>query len=387
MAKGIKDKVAVVGFGTLRGGELFDKGTDDMLLESATVALDEAGLAVSDVQAAWIGSYYGGRGLSEALKSGYIPVTRVLNDSATGADAFRNACHAVAAGLYDIVMVAGAEKIKDEGVSYLPKGGELKGTGAEQEATRAAIAAAFATRFMYKHNHSYEELKRALGHIAVKSRLNATKNPLAYLQQAITLEEYMAAPPAAWPLGSYDCCTYVDGVAVAILANPETARQLKGRYALVKGVGAATSDGSMELAADHVSLPVSAIAARIAYEMAGVRDPAEEIDEFNVDDSYTIMELLCYESLGLCPPGQAGKQVLGGTFDAGGGLPVNTDGGLQCVGYPLGVSGLRILYEPYLQVTGQAGPRQLKNVRLAGGHAQGGADAWSAIVTVLGARD
>jgi len=192
-----------------------------------------------------------------------------------------------------------------------------------------------------------------------------------------------------WPLGLYDCCANVDGGACAIVTTPEIARQLKSNFALVKGVGATTSDGWIDLSTEHdyCSTPANSAAAEQAYQMAGIKDPVKELDEFNVHDAFTIVELLAYEAFKLCPPGQGVKYALGGFFDAEGPMPVNTDGGLKVFGHPVGVTGLKSLYEPYLQVTGQAGARQLKNVRLAAGHAQGGTAASSSVVTILGARD
>ena len=391
MAEGIRDKVAIVGFNAIRSGELWDKSYEDMLLEASDGAFKEAGLEVKDIQAAWLGLFYGGTGatLSRALKTGYIPVTKVENACGTGADVLRNACIAVASGLYDIVMAAGCEKMKDEGGTGVPQTGGLKGTNLGAGGSTAGSAALYATAYMHKYGYSYEEFKAALGHIAVKNHLNGTKNPKAHFQKAITMQQYNESPMMGWPLNLYDCCANVDGAAAAIVTTPEIARQLKTNYALVKGIGSTTTDGWIDLARghDYASTPCNSNAARIAYEMAGVKDPVKEISEFNVHDAFTIVELLCYESFGLCPPGQAPKYIEAGFFDAEGPMPVNTDGGLKCFGHPVGVTGLKSVYEPYLQVTGQAGPRQLRNVKLAAGHAQGGTSASSSLVTILGARD
>jgi acetyl-CoA C-acetyltransferase len=380
--------VAVVGFGTVQGGHHLHQGADDLVVEAATRALQEAGLEIKDIQAGWTGTLYGALGgsISRALKMGTTPITRVLNDTATGGDVFRNASLAVAAGLFDIVIAVACEKLNDEGIPGVPIGGGLKTAGSELLATPAGLSAPLATRYMHKYGHSHATLKEALAHIALKNRANAHRNPLAYIQQGLTKDEYLQAPQVAWPLSAYDCAPVVDGASVAIITSAQVARRLKSNFALVKGLGAATSD-QLDMAGDPVSLPMNALASRQAYAMAGVKDPTKDMDEFNVHDVTTMMELLCYESLGLCPPGQALKYIESGYFDAEGTMPVNTDGGVQCVGDAVGATGLRSLHEPYLQVTGQAGPRQLKNVRLAAGQTQGGTDAWSSLVTILGARD
>lgn len=386
MTRGIKDKVAIVGFGATTGGELWRTGADDLMVEAASEALQDAGLEVKDIQAAWAGGR--GYGVAQALKMGSAPVSKIDNGWASGADAVRTAVMAVAAGAYDIVMAAGSEKFKDEG-GPPPLRSLLLDTDNFPWTSTSAMAAPFAVRYMHRWGYSDDQLKQALGHIAIKNRRNGARNPKATLQQSITLDQYLEAPVLAWPLSALDCSPIVDGASACIITTPAIARQLKSDYALVKGLGAATIDGWNDLSQkyDACSLPMNTAACRAAYEMAGIKDPVREIDEYNVHDASTITELLCYESLELCPAGQAPQYIEAGLFDTEGELPVNTDGGVISVGQHGGTVGLRILHEPYVQVTGRAGQRQIKNMRLAAAHSQGAPDAVSSIVLILGARD
>ncbi|MBM3947535.1 MAG: acetyl-CoA acetyltransferase [SAR202 cluster bacterium] len=388
----IRDRVAVVGMGATKTGELWTKGFDDLILEAATEAMADAGVETKDLQAGFMGIQYvitAQGNLTRALKTGDMPATQVLNGCATGGDVFRMASMAVASGLYDIVIACGAEKLKDEGGTGIPGSTLLRGTGAGGGGGTASGAAPYAVRYAHKYGYSMDEMKRSLGHIAIKNHHNGTRNPKAAFQKAITWEQYINAPWISWPLGLYDCCANVDGAAAAILTTPEIARKLKDSYVLVRGIGCTTSDGWMGLSTqfDHASLPGNRGAAQIAYQMAGIKDPVKELSEVQIHDAFSIVELLCYEALGLCPPGQAPKYIEAGFFDAEGEMPVNTDGGLKCFGHPIGATGLKELYEPYLQLQGRAGPRQVKNPRLALSQNQSGANASSSVVTVLAARD
>ncbi len=388
----IRDQVAIVGMGATKTGELWDKGVDDLIIEAASEALADAGLETKDVQAGLIGTNYDVNGHippARALKTGQMPWTEVLNGCATGGDVFRTGAAFVASGLYDIVIACGAEKLKDDGGTGVPAHVLVRGTQVGAGGSTAAGAAPFAVRYAHRYGYSDEELKHALGHIAIKNHQNGTRNPKAAFQKAITWEQYIDAPLIAWPLGLYDCCANVDGAAAAIITTPEIARKLKDNYALVRAIGASTDDGFQSLSTrfDHASLPGNTAAAQVAYQMSGIKNPVQELSGVQSHDAFTIVELLCYEALGLCPAGQAPRFVEAGFFDAEGELPVNTDGGLKCFGHPMGATGLKMLYEPYLQLQGRAGPRQIKNPKLALAQTQSGANAASSIVTILAPRD
>jgi acetyl-CoA C-acetyltransferase len=388
----IRDKVAIIGMGVTKTGELWDKGIEDLLLDATTEALQDAGLGVNDLQAGFLGVQYsivGNSYLTHALKTGHMPVTQVLNACATGGDVFRTACMAVASGLYDVVIACGAEKVKDEGGTGVPGHWLLKGTQVETFGSTASGAAVFATRYAHKHGYTPDDIKQALAHIAVKNHQNGTLNPRAHFQKTITMQQALDAPIIAWPLGLYDCCANVDGGAAAIICRADLAPQFKPDYVLVRGIGGCNSDGTQDLsnAFDGASFPENEVASRIAYEMAGIKDPARELSEVQIHDAFSIVELLNYEALGLCPKGTAPRYTMEGYFDREGQVPVNTDGGLKCFGHPVGATGIKMMLEPYLQLRGKAGPRQLKNPRLAATQNQGGGNASSSVITILAPRD
>ncbi|MBI3953048.1 MAG: acetyl-CoA acetyltransferase [Chloroflexi bacterium] len=388
----IRDRVAIIGMGVTKTGELWDKNVDDLVLDAATDALQDAGLESKDLQAGFLGVQYSivaNSHLSRSLKTGHMPVTQVLNACATGGDVFRTACMAVASGLYDIVIACGAEKVKDEGGTGVPGHMLLRGTQVEPAMSTAAGAAIFATRYAHQYGYTPEEIKRALARIAVKNHQNGTLNPKAHFQKAITMEQALEAPIISWPLGLYDCCANVDGGAAAILCRADLAPHFKSDYVLVRGIAGCNSDGTQDLstAFDGASFPENEVASRLAYAMAGVREPSKELSEVQIHDAFSIVELLNYEALGLVPKGTAPRYVMEGYFDREGQVPVNTDGGLKCFGHPVGATGIKMMLEPYLQLRGKAGPRQLQNPRLALAQNQGGGNASSSVITVLAPRD
>jgi len=379
--QGIRDRVAIVGAGCTKFGERWDAGLEDLMVESAFEAFEDAGLEPKDIQAAWLGinyqSYGGLRGslLAHALKLQYIPITRVENACATATEALRGACYAVAAGIYDIVMAVGVEKMKDCGWSGLPVSGPLASTWVEPEAPAPVQFALAATRYFHKYGLSAEDGKRTLAKIAVKNHHNGSMNPKAHFQREITVEQAMNAPMVASPLGLFDCCGVSDGSAAAIVTTPEIAKTLRKDYVLVKGLGVSVGAKQALLNDwyDYTSFEETVTAGRQAYSEAGITNPREEVDLAVVHDCFSITEMVIYEDLQFSPKGKAKDDIDSGFFTLEGGLPVNTDGGLKCFGHPIGASGLRMVYEIYKQLQGKAGPRQVKDARIGltqnlGGH-------------------
>ena len=210
----IKDRVAIVGMGCVKFGEKWEQSAEDMIVDAAYEAYEDAGVEPKDIQAGWVGTAGSGtRGsfLAYPLKLEYIPITRVENACATGTDAFRNACYAVAAGIYDMVLVVGAEKLKDTGASGLIAKHTQAGTWVEPPCPPPVQFALAATRYFHRYGLSLEEGKRTLAKISVKSHHNGAMNPKAHLRREITVEEAVNAPMIAWPLGLFDCCGVSDG--------------------------------------------------------------------------------------------------------------------------------------------------------------------------------
>lgn len=393
----IKDKAAIVGMGCTKFGERWDTGVEDLVVEAAFEAFEDAGIKPSDVQAAWLGSSFSahrGTVIAESLKMGGIPYTRIENACAAGLDIFRNAAYAVAAGVYDIVMACGVEKLKDFGFSGLPVSppsyAELALSQTRPSTPMPAQFALLANRYFHHYGIDYMEGKKALARIAVKNHHNGTLSPKAHFRREITLETAINAPMVAKPLGLYDCCGVSDGCAVAIITRPEIARKYRDDYVLLKGLGVAGGDEYAAIPSDFdwVHWEENLAAAKIAYAEAGITNPREQIDIAQVHDCFTINELVSYEDLGFSPRGSAIGDLNSGIFDLDGGLPVNTDGGLKCFGHPIGATGLRMVYEIYKQLQGKAGKRQLKKVKVGLAHNIGGwPGAFTAAVAIFGRQE
>jgi len=364
------------------------------LVEAAYEAYEDAGIEPKDIQAAWLGNArtaMRGAALAIPLKLEYIPITRVENQCCSGTDAFRNACYAVAAGVYDLVLVAGFEKLKDAGPERLRARYLYPdlfpqvpiGLPAQEFALKA-------TRYFHDYGLSYEDGKRMLSRIAVKNHHNGTMSPKAHFRKEITIDQAMNAPMIAYPLGLLDACGVSDGAAIAIITRSDLAKNFRDDYVLVKGLGICSGAKQAQLRDDedlnHFEENVQA--ARIAYEEAGVDDPLTQIDLAELHDCFTITEAITYEDLGFCPRGKAKEYVEGGVFDLDGDLAANPDGGLKCFGHPLGASGVRMIYEIYKQMQYKAGPRQRKNPSIGLTHNLGGTTgAYTVSVAIFGQRD
>jgi len=386
MAKGIRDKVAILGMGCSKFGERWDAGPDDLMVEAYVEAMADAGVEPSQLDAAWfsthvdeLGTGKGGTPLSIALRLPNIAVTRVENFCASGSEAFRGAVYAVAAGAADIAIAVGVEKLKDTGYGGLPVG--APGTLAPQIIPNGSAPGNFAqlaSAYRAKHGVSREDLKRAIAHVSVKSHANGVKNDKAHLRKAVTLDQVLNAPMIAEPLGLFDCCGVSDGAAAAIVTTPEIARAMgKRNLTMVKALQLSVSNGyeSQYNGWDGSHFHTARIAAGKAYREAGIERPREQISMMEVHDCFSITELVTMEDLFISDEGQGWRDVLDGFYDADGGLPCQIDGGLKCFGHPIGASGLRMLYEMYLQLQGRAGARQLKDPVLGMTHNLGGAPA------------
>lgn len=373
--RGIKDRVAIVGMGCSNFGERWDSSAADLMVEAGYEAYADAGLEAKDIQAAWLGtvsSFRTGQPLAEALKLDYIPITRVENACATATDAFRNACYAVAAGIYDIVLAVGVEKLKDSGFSGLAIP-EAPGADVAPPTPPPSQFAMAATRYFHQYGIPYDQGKLTLAEIAAKNHHNGTLNPKAHFQREITTDQVINAPMIAWPLGLFDCCGVSDGAAAAIITTPEIAQSLRKDYVLVKGLGLSVGAfGVLRDDWDFTHFPETVKASQSAYDEAGISDPREDIDLAMVHDCFTITELIICEDLGFSARGKASEDVHSGSFTLEGDLPVNTDGGLKCFGHPVGASGIRMIYEVYKQLQGKAEGRQLKKADVGLTHNLGG---------------
>lgn len=383
----IKNKVAIVGMGCIKFGENFHQSIDDMIIDAAYEAYEDAGIEPKDIQAAWVGQLWAGHTgqlLAAPLKLDYIPVTHTENACATGSEALRGACYAVAAGVCDIALALGVEKLKDTGYSGLPQT-RPNATWSYRLSTLTPPAgfALMASRYFAKNGLSYEEGKRLLSQIAVKNHHNGSLCSKAQFQKEITLEMAMKAPMVAYPLGLYDCCPVSDGAAAAIVVRADMAKSFRNDPIYIKSLQICQGprEGFMNPAYDYAHVEETCRAGRAAYQEAGISDPAGELSIAEVHDCFTITELTIMEDLQFSRPGKAHQDIEGGKFEIGGDLPVNTDGGLKCFGHPIGATGLRMMYEVYKQLQHKAGNRQVKNPSIGLTHNQGG-EPGAAIVSV-----
>jgi len=384
MPKGIKDKVVILGMGCSQFGERWEAEADDLMVEAYLEALADAGIETKQIDAAWLATaiedQHVGKSavpLARALRLPFIPVTRVENFCASGTEAFRGAVYAVASGAADIALALGVEKLKDTGYGGLPQ----RSRGVLNNMTWPNLSAPgsfaqLAAAYRAKHGVDAGDLKRAMAHISVKSHDNGARNPKAHLRNRITVDTVLNAPMVAEPLGLYDCCGVSDGAACAIVTTPEIARSMGKRdIVAVKALQLSVSNG---LEAQHNSwdgsyFATTRVASTRAYQEADLRNPREELSLIEVHDCFSVTELVTMEDLHISSEGRAINDVLDGFYDATGNVPCQIDGGLKCFGHPIGASGLRMIYEIYLQMLGRAGERQRKDApRLGLTHNLGG---------------
>ncbi len=369
MATGIKDKVAILGMGCARFGERWNDNAEDLMVEAFIEALEDSGIEKNDIQAAWFSTaieeqHVGKSGvpLAMALRLPFIPVTRVENYCASGSEAFRGAVYAVASGACDIALALGVEKLKDTGYGGLPQ----RSRGAVNDMFWANTSAPgnfaqLAAAYSAKHDVSREDMKKAMAHISIKSHDNGSRNPKAHLRNKIDEDKVMNAPMIAEPLGLFDCCGVSDGAACAIVTTPEIARSLgKKDLVTIKALQLAVSNGTeaQHNSWDGSHFITTRTAAKRAYEEAGIEKPREQVSLIEVHDCFSVTELVTMEDLHISAEGTAIQDVMNGFYDADGEIPCQIDGGLKCFGHPIGASGLRMIYEMYLQMKGRAGERQ-----------------------------
>ena len=380
----IRDKVAIVGMGCTHFGERWDMGVEDLLVEAAHEAFEDAGIHPSDIQAAWLGTVFSGVTAITMSPLGlqYIPMTRVENMCATGSEALRGAAYAVASGACDMALAIGVEKLKDSGqtgvkgpaiVGDNPDGSSAIGSGFSAPASFAYLG----TRYFHHYHLAPEYGKELLAKIAVKNHDNGALNPKAHFHNKLSVQQVVRAPIVAWPLGLLDCCGVSDGAAAAIVVPADKAKDYRPDPIYVKALQLALTPatGIAHQSWDGIHLDSTKVAGAKAYEEAGIEKPREEIDLMEVHDCFSISELVTYEDLQISPDGQARQDVEEGFYDLDGKIPCQSDGGLKCFGHPIGASGIRMTYEIYKQLQGKAEPeeRQLtKDIKLGLTHNHGG---------------
>ena len=355
---GIKDQVAIIGVGCTRFAEHWDKSLDDLIIDGAQATYASAGVAQDDIDAFWFGtsqSAASGLAMGGPLKIHGKPITRVENYCATGSEAMRQAAYAVASGAYDLVMALGAEKVKDggyQGLNAFP----IPTDGTQRTLTAAAMFSLILPAYAAKYSIDEDDLRYAVAKIAEKNHYNGARNPLAQFRRETSAEQICQMAAVAGRLSVFDCAGVADGAAGAIMCRAEEAHKYCNDPLYIKALScvAGTGAGSLDPDYDYTTLNESKWAADDAYAQADVTDPTAEIAMAEVHDCFTPTELVLMEDLGFSKRGEAYRDVLDGAFALDGRLPVNTDGGLKSFGHPVGASGLRMLYEVWLQLRGAA---------------------------------
>jgi acetyl-CoA C-acetyltransferase len=293
--------------------------------------------------------------LAKPLRLEGKPVTRVENMCATGSEALRQAAYAVASGAYDIAMAVGVEKVKDggyQGLNAFP----IPTDGTNRTLTAAAMFSMVAPAYAERYGVDRDELRRVLARIASKNHHNGARNERAQFRREMSVDQICAMPAVAGDLSVFDCAGVADGAAAGIVVRAEDAHRYTDRPLYVKALSFVAGNGSglTDPSYDYTTFPEIVACARDAYAQARVTDPRAEIAMAEVHDCFTPTELVLMEDLQFADRGTAWKEVLAGTFDLYGDLPVNPDGGLKSFGHPVGASGLRMMFEAWLQLRGEA---------------------------------
>lgn len=379
----MEERVAIIGASATRFTEHFDKSYSELVAESALSALEMAGIGLEEIDAAWLGTCYAyeygtegnaGSSLAEALQLYGIPISRVANYCTTGLDAVRNAMYGVLSGQFKRVLVTGAEKMRD-----VPPRDSLVATHAEnghpiyaKGRTAPGMFGLMANRYFEVYGNAKEEMAM----VSVKNHDYGSLNPRAHFRSKVSLEKVMSAPMVANPIGLLDCTPTSDGAASVVITTESEAKKMTDEYVVITGMGLAVTSGyftaQFDPKWDFLGFKSTRLAAAQAYKQAGIKDPFKEIDVAEVHDCFTITEIINYEDLGFCERGKGTHLIREGVTGIGGSLPVNTSGGLQSCGHPIGASGVRMMVDVVDQLLEKADQRQVPNARVGLTHSLGG---------------
>ncbi|MCW4047247.1 MAG: thiolase domain-containing protein [Candidatus Bathyarchaeota archaeon] len=381
-----KPLVSIVSAGLSKFGKREGLYARELFAEAFKEALDRCPRLEPkrDIKAMFVGhmgeayEHQGHTGAAAADWTGLlnIPATRTEAACASSGAALRSGVYAVLSGLADVVLVGGVEKMTHRTTAEVTEYLAMASDYPFEQWHGITFPGLFA--LMAKaHMHQYGTTEAQLAAVAVKNHYHGTLNPKAQMQKEITVETVLASRIVASPLKLYDCSLITDGASCAILTKPELARRFTDQPVHIIGSGQASDTIGLYERQSLTSLSAAKLAAKIAYEMAAVTP--DDIDVAEVHDCFTSAEIIAYEDLGFCKAGEGGKLAESGETRLGGRLPVNTSGGLKAKGHPVGATGTAQAYEIYLQLTGQAERRQVKDAKLGLTHNVGGSGATAAV--------
>ena len=363
--------VYVIGGGMTPFGKHPDRSLRDLGREACLKAIRDAGITLKEIEAGYCGNALApalqgetgvGQNVFWEVGISGIPIVNVENACASGSTALREGWMAVAGGFHEIVIVAGVEK------TVMPKGTMLNAGAEELEIQLGEAFPAYFALIAQKHIERYGTTKQQLAQVSVKNHFNGTLNPYAQFQQLMGLEEVLNSPMIADPLTLYSCCPNSDGAAALILCSEKRIKRMDARP--VRIAASVLKTGTYQNDRDITSWEVEKRAANEAYQMASLGP--EDLDVVEVHDAFTIAELIHYEGLGLCPPGEGGRLIDEGVTELGGRIPVNPSGGLLSKGHPVGASGVAQVVEIVWQLRGETGKRQVENARIGLAQIMGG---------------
>jgi acetyl-CoA acyltransferase len=368
--------VYVVGTDMIKFGRFPNRSIAEMGGEAALMALDDCGLGIADMQALYCGNLFeasggvGQRVLREIGQTG-IPVVNVANACATGATAFREGWMAIKAGIYDIVLAVGVEQM---GSGLLGGGGGREGISTEGLLGSGTMPSVFA-HVGLEHTRQYGTTFEQFAKVSVKNHHHSTLNPKAMYQKETPLEEVMGAEMISYPNTKLMCSVNVDGSAAAVLCSEKKAKELglMGRAVKVRASALASDPYTDRNIAMMDFNAVTKLAAKSAYDMAGLGP--DDVDLIELHDCFATAEIVHYENLGLCKPGEAGRMIDSGETALGGRVPVNVSGGLLSKGHPLGATGIANIYEITTHLRGEAGNRQVAGAKIGMTHVVGAGSA------------
>lgn len=381
-----KPLVSIVSAGLSKFGKLDGLYAREIFAEAAKEAFDRCPKLdpKKDIQALFVGhmgesyEHQGHTGATMADWAGllHIPATRVEAACSSSGAALIAGIYAVLSGLCNVVMVGGVEKMTHrttaEVTEYLAMASDYP---FEQwhGITFPGLFALMATA----HMHAYGTTETQLAMVAVKNHFHGSLNPKAHIQREITLENALSSRVIAWPLKLYDCSLITDGASCIILTKPELAKRYTDMPVQIIGSGQASDTIGLYERKNFTLLTAARLAAKKAYEMADVTP--EDVDVAEVHDCFTIAEIIAYEDLGFCKVGEGGRLVESSETRLGGRIPINTSGGLKAKGHPVGATGTGQAYEMYLQLSGQAEKRQVKDAEIGLTHNVGGSGATATV--------
>jgi acetyl-CoA acetyltransferase len=359
-------EVSVIGVGVSRFGKQPEISIADLAQAPILDALDDAGLACKQVQAAYCGSVFGGSCLGQKILKGIgistIPILNVENACSSGSSAFREAWLAIASGMVDVALAFGVDKLTALGGGAYPLSDDIE---ADQGVLMPAVYAMRARRPKMEYGTTIEQLAK----IAVKNHHNSVHNPHAQYRREYTLEEVLNSRMIADPLSILHCCPSGDGAAAVVLAATEATHGFSGKP--VKVCASVLQSGLFKNDfRDMTKSDLSYRSAAAAYEMAGLGP--KDIDVAEVHDAFTIGELMYYEALGFCAPGEGGRLIDEGVTEITGRIPVNPSGGLLSKGHPVGATGVAQIVEIVSQLRGNCGARQVQGAKIGLTHCTGG---------------